>query len=703
MQRRESIMKNDDIDFKTQFDALCESYVALRQHCLDNDAVSNGEDELQEIHCPNIPLDLGDSISIVAPSTGERDVFIFSIINWNFRFQRPQHLAREIGKKTRVFYVEMEMCPVGNHITKVSENIYVVKMPMGYTGVIEPYSGIAKNRQIENWIENFYKFVDSISGTSQKTVVLQHPWWWQFAKHFAPEFQITFDCMDDISGFSNTTQEIISLENDLIESCDHLVVSSQALFDSTRNRNEPILVRNGCALEHFMNYEENETTVFQKNKLDHDRDTIHVGYVGALAEWFDIELMEELVSSNKRIQYHICGGVTYDPIHVLDENDNVTFYGEIPYSAVPGFIAEMDVMIIPFQLTPIIQACDPVKYYEHCIMGVPTVATQMPELFRAGEHVALSDNPKHFLKNILSMSEKGKNTSYQAGLKEYAIENSWERRAKHLWNKISDYPQVSVVILNYGNPTWSLSAIHSLTENGGNYPNMQIVLVDNGSTDENIEILENQLEILSSKVEIKFIINGENHGFAKGNNIGIEACDGEYIVLLNNDTYVSPGSLHSLVNHLKHNPNVGVVGPLTNNIGNEAKIFVDYPDVETMGRQAKRWLTGYRNMHTSLRCVAYFCVAFRAGDLEEFGYLNESYGRGMFEDDDHCNIIREKGFDVVLAEDAFVHHHLSATFNTIESDKKQALFDENKRVYESRWGEWVPHEYREQRPISLLG
>ena len=75
----------------------------------------------------------------------------------------------------------------------------------------------------------------------------------------------------------------------------------------------------------------------------------------------------------------------------------------------------------------------------------------------------------------------------------------------------------------------------------------------------------------------------------------------------------------------------------------------------------------------------------------------------MFEDDDHCNIIREKGFDVVLAEDAFVHHHLSATFNTIESDKKQALFDENKRVYESRWGEWVPHEYREQRPISLLG
>ena len=119
-------------------------------------------------------------------------------------------------------------------------------------------------------------------------------------------------------------------------------------------------------------------------------------------------------------------------------------------------------------------------------------------------------------------------------------------------------------------------------------------------------------------------------------------------------------------------------------------------------REAKRWLTGYRNHNTSLKVVAYFCVAFRAKDLEEFGYLNEAYGQGMFEDDDHCNVIRKQGYDVVLAEDAFVHHHLSATFSKLEDTHRKKLFESNKKIYESRWGKWVPHVYREKRPVSEL-
>ena len=72
--------------------------------------------------------------------------------------------------------------------------------------------------------------------------------------------------------------------------------------------------------------------------------------------------------------------------------------------------------------------------------------------------------------------------------------------------------------------------------------------------------------------------------------------------------------------------------------------------------------------------------------------------RDRFEDDDHCNVIKEKGYKVALAEDAFVHHHLSATFNTIDRDKKKALFEKNKRVYEKKWGNWIPHVYRDERP-----
>ena len=331
-------------------------------------------------------------------------------------------------------------------------------------------------------------------------------------------------------------------------------------------------------------------------------------------------------------------------------------------------------------------------------MGVPTVATMMPELIRAGENVSLAENAKEFLEYIENAAKRSKSKHMQEKLKDYALNNCWERRANHLWEKINEYPKASVVILNYGDPNWSLGAIHSLTKAGGNYPNLEIIVVDNGSNKENLSVLAERINSIKKFTNIKLIENKENYGFAKGNNIGIKQCTGDFVVLLNNDTCVSPGAIYSLTSHLRANPEIGVVGPLTNNIGNEAKIFVNYPNIETMRIEAKRWLTGYRGMLTELRTVAYFCVAFRRNELDKFGLLNEVYGTGMFEDDDHCNVIKEKGYKVALAEDAFVHHHLSATFNTIDRDKKKALFEKNKRVYEKKWGNWIPHVYRDERP-----
>ena len=52
-------------------------------------------------------------------------------------------------------------------------------------------------------------------------------------------------------------------------------------------------------------------------------------------------------------------------------------------------------------------------------------------------------------------------------------------------------------------------------------------------------------------------------------------------------------------------------------------------------------------------------------------------------------------FEQVCAEDVFVHHQLSASFSKLPDDTLKQLFDKNKRIYEQKWGEWVPHKYRE--------
>jgi len=153
---------------------------------------------------------------------------------------------------------------------------------------------------------------------------------------------------------------------------------------------------------------------------------------------------------------------------------------------------------------------------------------------------------------------------------------------------------------------------------------------------------------------------------------------------------------------LERNPNIGAVGPLTNNIGNEAKLFVEYENMEQMKDVARQATTGYRGIFTPINVVAYFAVMFRRADLSVFGQLAEDYGRGMFEDDDHCALIKSKGYVCALAEDAFVHHHLSATFSKLDDSEKEALFDKNKQIFENKWGVWQPHEYRKERPFSSL-
>ena len=325
--------------------------------------------------------------------------------------------------------------------------------------------------------------------------------------------------------------------------------------------------------------------------------------------------------------------------------------------------------------------------------------TPLPELSRAKDIVFEAATAKEFRQQVYSAFEKSKSNSFQEQLRKYARENTWASRVADFDKTLEEAPKVSIVILNYGDQELAKGVVHSLYKDGPSYPNMEVIVVDNGSTNEALADLK---EFFENYPNVNLIENGENLGFAKGNNVGINAASGEYVMLLNNDTYVAPGAIYSMVRHLAHNPTIGVVGPLTNSIGNEAKLFVDYEDMDQMREVARSATTGYRGVHTTISVAAYFAVMFRRDDLESFGLLSEVYGRGMFEDDDHCAVIKSKGYLCALAEDAFVHHEHSATFSEMNNAEKQALFEENKKKFEERWGDWKPHKYRSIRPQSTL-
>lgn len=216
-------------------------------------------------------------------------------------------------------------------------------------------------------------------------------------------------------------------------------------------------------------------------------------------------------------------------------------------------------------------------------------------------------------------------------------------------------------------------------------------MVDNASSDGTKDYLEE----LGDGQKIKAIINDNNLGFAKANNIGIRNAGGEYIILLNNDTVVTRGWVSGVIRHLK-DPLVGMVGPVTNNIGNEARINVEYTDIDHMDSFAEKYTGAHFGESFEIKNLAMFCGAFKKDIVEDVGLLDEQFEVGMFEDDDYALRIKNAGYKLLCAEDVFIHHFGNVSFNKLEEQKRVIIFEKNREKYEKKWGvEWEAHKYRD--------
>jgi GT2 family glycosyltransferase len=247
------------------------------------------------------------------------------------------------------------------------------------------------------------------------------------------------------------------------------------------------------------------------------------------------------------------------------------------------------------------------------------------------------------------------------------------------------------VVLCYNNLPFTMACLESLLA-FSDYPDIEIICVDNASTDGTAEYLGGLAERHGF---VQYIRNETNLGFAAGNNVGIWASRGEFVVLLNNDTYVTHGWARDLIRPMLLDPTIGMTGPLTNMCGNEQKIGLAYSDMVEMARASADFTVRHRRQVFPIRCLAFFCVAIRRKVIDAIGALDEAYTVGYFEDDDYCRRVEEAGYRLAVCDDVFVHHHHSASFSQLGDAAKSGLMKRNRRIFEKRWGKWIPHAYRD--------
>lgn len=618
---------------------------------------------------------------------GERytnfDVIMLGVIDFDFRFQRPQQLAiRYAQNGHRVFYFN------ANHFNEYSvcelrKNLHVINIHNNYYSAIHLTDWCTQEYELR---EQVNKVIDSYC-IRDAVVVVDYPNWFHLAETLRAEygFKIVTDYMDDYTGFLNPAEALVKRNCEkLLSTSDMVVASSQFLYDIAKKYNANLeIIRNGTEFTHF-------NSVF--GSTEHERKII--GYYGAIAEWFQTTKVIYLADHFPECDIVLVGHVTCGE-NDLRKYSNIKLLGEKPYDTLPKYLKDFDVCIIPFDTsTDLIKATNPVKFYEYLSAGKKIVSTEIPELepYR-NEYVYMANEDEKFADYVRKCLSGEDSLRSPKECADFAQKHDWqERYEKFKEASRSAAPKISIIVLTFNNLEFNKICIKSILEKTA-YPNYELIVVDNCSSDGTREYLSE----LSEKIAgIKVILNEKNCGFAAGNNEGMKAADGDYIVLLNNDTVITRGWLTAMSKHLENNEALGMCGPVTNSIGNEAKIKVDYHSMSEL----ERFSYNYTMKHLGeefrdINVLALFCTMIKKKVIEDCGYLDENYGIGMFEDDDYAEAVKAKGYLLAIAEDAFVHHFEGMSFKKLEDDNFIKIFNANKAYFEKKWDmQWVRHKHR---------
>lgn len=243
-------------------------------------------------------------------------------------------------------------------------------------------------------------------------------------------------------------------------------------------------------------------------------------------------------------------------------------------------------------------------------------------------------------------------------------------------------PEVSIVVLAHNARDCVARCLEALRAHTG--PAHEIVLVDNASTDGARELLR---AAAAADPRCRLLESPVNLGFAAGNNLGLAAARGDWIVLLNSDVVVTAGWLDRLLACARAHPRAGLVGPATNRISGPQEVPVSYDQesrrglarfaarlaAERAGQAARHW-----------RAVG-FCVLIRRDVVARVGGLDPRFGIGNFEDDDYCLRAHLAGFEIWHAHDAFVHHEGGRSFAAAGVDRQASILA-NWEVFKAKWG-----------------
>lgn len=257
-------------------------------------------------------------------------------------------------------------------------------------------------------------------------------------------------------------------------------------------------------------------------------------------------------------------------------------------------------------------------------------------------------------------------------------------------------PDLSIITVTWNSAAFIEKQIQSVALGATKYAFEQIV-IDNGSSDATAEML-------AKNSGVKHILNTENRGFAAANNQGFEIARGRYVLFLNPDMEVLPGTLDALVDWMDAHPTVGIAGPQ----------LVDTQRKEQLGagprRFPKTWeqlavifklphvfpavlgsyyMKGVDLSHEqSVDSVRGSCMIVRRDFLDQLGFAFDPRYFIWFDDVDLCREAYTRGWDVCYVPTISCIDHVGQSFGQQFIVEKQKRFNRAMLAYFQKWEPW---------------
>jgi len=344
---------------------------------------------------------------ILAQHREAQDIILFApSVHWNLSlFQRPHQLALAFARRgSLVFFCEPRYSfDYAAGFYPIRQRLYVAKVPLEIFHAVES--------PIVFFLS--YNLAD-LSGLCRPRCV--------------------YDYLDELDIFPGDRQSLEQDHHHLLNTATLVVATADRLWRQVRSvRDDALLCPNAvdyhfvrCALESVHQPPDDLASLLKPT-------TPVIGYYGALAEWFDYDLL--LYAAAERPAYEFVligpdydGSLTKSRIH---RQRNIHWLGIRPYAQLPQYLKYFDVATIPFRLNQITHSTSPIKLFEYMAARKPVVTTAMHESSRyAG--VVVAKGPKDFVRKLDAALQLRSDATYLSVVDRLARENTWDARAQQI-------------------------------------------------------------------------------------------------------------------------------------------------------------------------------------------------------------------------------------------------------------------------------